>query len=288
MAAPALPDLTGRYILVTGSTNGIGLEAAVAFAARGARVGVVGRDPARTERVAAEVRTRAGSQAVDSFHADFALQASVRALAADVLARWPRLDVLVNNAGTVSAERTVTPDGIETTFAVNHLGYVLLTELLLDRLRASAPARIVNVSSRGHYRGTMDLEDLGYARGGYAIMRAYCRSKLGNVLYTRHLARRLEGTGVTVNSLHPGGVATNIWTGAPAWAAPILALAKLFMLTPEQGSHPIQYLAASPEVEGKTGLYYHRDHFREPSRLARDEGLGERLQAESARLVGLD
>lgn len=282
-----LPDLTGKHILVTGSTNGIGREAAVAFARKGARVGVVGRDRERTGRIAAEIRAESGSQAVDAFHADFAVQASVRALAADVLARWPRLDVLVNNAGTVSAERTVTVDGIETTFAVNHLGYVLLTELLLDRLRASAPARVVNVSSRGHYRGTMDLEDLGFARGGYAIMRAYCRSKLGNVLYTRHLARRLEGSGVTATCLHPGGVATNIWTGAPGWAAPILALAKLFMLTPEQGSHPIQYLAASPEVEGKTGLYYHRDHFREPSKLALDDALGERLHAESLRLVGL-
>ncbi len=282
-----VPDLSGKSILVTGATSGIGLEASVALARAGAQVTMVGRDAQRTAAALADVRQRSASGAVESMLCDFSSQASIRTLAADWLARHEKLDVLVNNAGTVSEKRTLTADGIETTFAVNHLGYFLLTNLLLDRIVASAPARIVIVASTGHFRGTVDFDDLGYARG-YRIMKAYARSKLANVLMTRELARRLQGKGVTVNALHPGGVATNIWSVAPRWAQPVLALAKLFMLSPAEGAQTIVYLAASPEVEGKTGLYFEKNWPKAPSRLAQDDALAERLWTESARLVKLE
>jgi retinol dehydrogenase 14 len=277
-----------QTILITGATSGIGLEAGVALARSGARVVLAGRDPAKTAATVDQVRRRAGAAAVDSVLGDFASQASIRQMAQDVLARYDRLDVLVNNAGVVNASRTVTRDGIEATFAVNHLGPFLLTNLLLDLLKRSAPARIVNVSSVGHYRGTLDFDDLGYERGGYQIMSAYSRSKLANVLFTRSLARRLDGTGVTANALHPGTVATNIWSGAPWYAKPALALYKRFgMISPANGAETIIYLAVSPQVDGKTGLYFEKNKPKEPSKLARDDALAQRLWDESARLVGI-
>src|SRR5262245_61051600 len=189
-------DVRGKTVLITGATSGIGREAAVVLARRGARVLLVGRDRAKTAAVTAEVAARAGSREVSSLQCDFASQAAIRALAAEVHARTDRLHVLVNNAGAVYKSRRLTADGIEATFAVNHLGYFLLTNLLLDLLVASAPARVVTVASVAHRRGTLDFDDLGYARG-YGIMRAYSRSKLANVLFAAELARRLAGTGVT-------------------------------------------------------------------------------------------
>jgi NAD(P)-dependent dehydrogenase (short-subunit alcohol dehydrogenase family) len=193
----------------------------------------------------------------------------------------------VNNAGTVYAKRELTEDGIEKTFAVNHLGYFLFTNLLLDRLIESAPARIVNVSSVGHKRATLDFDDLSFERGGYTTMRGYARSKLGNVLFTKELARRLAGKGVTVNTLHPGAVATNIWSHAPAMARPILSLMKLFFLTPKQGSETITWLAASPEVEGVTGKYFVSCKEEAPSSLSQDEAIARKLWDVSARLTGM-
>jgi len=278
--------MRGKTVVVTGATSGIGLEAAVSLATQGARTVLVGRNPAKTAAAVETVRKRSGSAAVESALCDFSTQASVRKLAADLRGRCERIHVLVNNAGGVSAQRTLTADGIESTFAVNHLGYFLLTNLLLDVLRASAPARIVNVASVAHYRGTMDFDDLGFERG-YQLMKAYSRSKLANVLFTRELAKRLEGTGVTVNALHPGTVATNIWSAAPAWLRPILAVAKLFMVSPRAGGRRIVHLAASPEVEGTTGSYFENDRSKKPSRLALDDALAARLWSESARMVGL-
>lgn len=274
-------------VVITGASDGIGLESARQLAGLGHRVVMVGRNPDKTRDAAASVAAEHPDAVVETALADFASQASVRALAAELLARCERIDVLVNNAGTVFAERTVTDDGIEATFAVNHLGGFLLTELLLDRVVASAPARIVLTSSTGHYQGTMDFDDLGFEHG-YGIMRAYGRSKLANVLYTRELARRLEGTGVTVNCLHPGTVATSIWGGAPWWARPVLSLAKrLVMVSPAEGGRRITHLAVGPEVEGLTGGYYDDDRLKEPSELAQDDATGERLLEVSRRLVGL-
>jgi retinol dehydrogenase 14 len=278
-----------KTYVITGGSDGIGLECASQVAATepGCRIVLVGRNPDRTALAVARIRSEQPACRVDSLLCDFADQSAVRRLAEDVLATCDRIDVLVNNAGTVFPRRTLTTDGIEATFAVNHLGGFLLTELLLDRLKESAPARVVFTSSEGHYSGTLDLDDLGFEHG-YTIMRAYTRSKLANVLTARHLARELDGTGVTVTSLHPGAIATNIWNRAPWFARPVLAVLKRWQMeSPQVGGSRLAHLAASPEVEGETGGYYQRNRLREPSDLARDDVLGDRLYAVSAAMVGL-
>ena len=269
-----------KTILMTGATSGIGLEASVVLAQQGHRVVMVGRDEAKTRACVDDVKRRSGSATVDWLLADFLKLDSVRALAAAYRAKYDRLDVLVNNAGTVFEKRTVTADGFEATWQVNHLGGFLLTHLLQDLVVRSAPGRIVVVSSVGHYRGTMDLQDPGFANGGYSIMGAYGRSKLANVMMTRSLAKRLQGTGVMVNALHPGAVATNIWSNAPRWTQPILGVVKaLFMISPQAGAETITFLATSPEVDGKTGLYFEKNAPRTPSALSRDDTLCEALWA---------
>ena len=278
-------DVDGKTVLVTGATSGIGLEASVALARRGARLVMVGRDPGRTEAAVADVRARSGSREVSHLLCDFSSLAAIRGLAEAFLAGHDRLHVLVNNAGGVNKTRRLTVDGIEATFAVNHLGYFLLTNLLSDLLVRSAPARVVTVASVGHRQGTLDFDDLGYERG-YSIMRAYTRSKLANVLFAAELARRLEGTGVTSNSLHPGAVATNIWSGAPTWAKPIIQiLFRPFFISPEKGAAAIVQLAASPDLEGVTGKYFEKGKAVTPAPLAQDPALAKRLWGVSAALV---
>jgi NAD(P)-dependent dehydrogenase (short-subunit alcohol dehydrogenase family) len=282
-----MTSVSGKTALITGATSGIGLETSVELARMGARLVMIGRNPDKTAEKVKEAQRRAGASTVESLLCDFSSQAQIRKLAADVRARYDRLHILVNNAGTVFAKRKLTEDGIESTFAVDHLGYFLFTNLLFDLLVKSAPARVINVASVAHYRGTMDFEDLGFERG-YQIMRAYSRAKLGNVLFTREIAKRLAGSGVTVNCLHPGAVATNIWSGAPGWIRPVLTVLKhLTMLTPAQGAQTIIYLATSEEVEGKTGLYFDRNRPTTPSPLALDEGLAQQLWKKSAQLVNL-
>lgn len=286
-----MPDLSGRTVLVTGASSGIGLAASRELARMGAELVLVGRDPARLGAAEAEVKAAASAAAtpgaVSALRCDFASLAEVRALAAEVLGRWPRLHVLVNDAGGVSKTREVTADGHERTFAVNHLAPYLLTRLLLDRLKASAPARVVTVASVGHRHGDLDFSDLQMERG-YAIMRAYGRSKLANILFTRELARRLAGTGVTAACLHPGAVATRIWSGAPGLARPLLAAAKWFMRSPAKGAETVVQLAAAPEVERFAGLYLQDGKPAKASALAQDDELARRLWDESARLVGLE
>lgn len=278
-------NLNGKTILVTGATSGIGLEAAVVFALQGARLVLIGRDPERTAKALAQVKARGASELVDSFLCDFSSQKQIRALAPQVLAKYPRIDVLLNNAGLVNDKRTVTEDGIEATFAVNHLGYFLFTQLMLDAVKAAAPSRIVNVASAAQYGGTMDFEDLGFERGGYGVMKAYGRSKLANVMFTRALAKRLEGTGVTVNSLHPGAVATNIWSRAPWFTKPFLAVLKPLMVSPQKGGQRLVYAATSPELEGKTGLYLNNDKPAKLAPLAQDDAVNEKLWAVSQQLT---
>jgi NAD(P)-dependent dehydrogenase (short-subunit alcohol dehydrogenase family) len=275
-----------RTIVVTGATAGIGREASLQLAADGHHLVLVGRNPERLEAAEDAVR-RAGAARVDAHRADFASLESVRELARDLLERYEQIDVLVDNAGAVHARRTLTDDGIEATFQVNHLGGYLLTELLKSRLVSSAPSRVVITSSAGHYRGTLDLADVGFERGGYSIMNAYARSKLANVLYARSLAAELASSGVTVNAVHPGAVATDIWSGAPWYARPVLALAKLRMLSPAEGGRTLAHLAVSQDVEGMTGEYVDRFTPRPPSALAQDDELAAMLVKESARLVGL-
>ncbi len=247
---------------------------------------LVGRNPAKLERAVADV-TAAGAGAVDSFVCELGSLRAVRGLADAVLGRYERLDVLVNNAGAVFAERTLTSEGIEATFAVNHLGPFLLTERLKPLLVAGAPARVVFTASTGHYRGTMDFGDLGFEHG-YTIMKAYARSKLANVLTTRTLAAELEDQGVSVNALHPGSVATDIWDGAPWFARPGLHVAKrLFMISPTEGGKTITYLATSRQVDGVTGSYFENNQPKRPADLALDDAVAARLHEESLRLVGL-
>jgi NAD(P)-dependent dehydrogenase (short-subunit alcohol dehydrogenase family) len=287
-------DIRGKTVMITGATSGIGFTAATELARRGARVVMVGRDPVRTAEAAARITadTRAQPPAsatspgdVSYLLCDFSSCADIRRLAAEFRARHDRLDVLVNNAGGVNNARRLSQDGIEMTFAVNHLGYFLLTTLLTDLLVKSAPARVVSVASIGHRSGTLDFDDLGFERG-YRIMRAYSRSKLANVLFANELARRLAGTGVTSNSLHPGPVDTRIWSGAPVWALPVIQVLRwFFFISAEKGGGFIVDLAANPEYEGVTGKYFEEGVMKDPAPLARDEALARRLGDVSASMV---
>ena len=279
-------DIRGKRVLITGATSGIGLTAARSLAQKGARVAIVGRNPAKTERCSEQIRAAASGAEVTSFLCDFSRQSEVRRLAAEVLRSLDGIEVLVNNAGTVFKDRELTDDGIESTFALNHLGYFLFTQLLLDRIVRSAPARIVNVSSIGHRRATMDFGDLFFERG-YSLMKAYGRSKLGNVLFTRDLAQRLAGTGVTVNCLHPGAVDTAIWSRAPIWIRPIIAVVgKFAFISPEEGGQRIVDLVTNPELSQTTGQYFENGRLVRPSPLAQDDAVARRLWEESERLTG--
>jgi retinol dehydrogenase-14 len=272
-------------VLITGANSGIGFEAAVKIARMGAHIVMVARNRQRAETAIVAARERSRSDKFSLMLCDVSSTNDVRRLAAEILATIPRLDVLVNNAGSVNDARRITGEGLEQTFAANYLGHFLLTHLLLPLLKSSAPSRIVNVSSMAHRQGTLDFDNLQFERGGFSTMKAYSRSKLAQILFTHELARRLAGTGVTANSLHPGAVATRIWSHAPWFTRPVLAVAQLFMLTPEQGAERIVYLAASPEVEGQTGGYYDKNKRVEPSALARDEAIAARLWEESVRLT---
>src|SRR5216684_64702 len=251
-----VPLMAGKSVLVTGGTGGIGKATAIGLAALGARVGITGRDQARAAAAAAGIRAAAGNAAVDVFAADMSAQAAVRRLAGQVADTYPRLDGLVNNVGGFWTHRHVTADGLEHTFALNHLAAFLLTNLLLDRLKVSAPARIVTVSSGAHTTGRIDFDDL-QGEQKYSGQRAYNASKLANVMFTYELARHLQGTGVTATVLHPGVVSTAF--GAEDQAAFFTILSPLirpFMKTTTQGAATSIYLASSAQVDGLTGQYF--------------------------------
>jgi NAD(P)-dependent dehydrogenase (short-subunit alcohol dehydrogenase family) len=285
-------SLQGKTVLISGATSGIGLETASMLACKGANVSLIGPDHSTAQIAAGLVRHRAeqsqSKSEVQWFAADFSSQAQLRRLAEEIRDRHERLHVLINNAGAVNWHRKLTEDGIEATFAVNHLAHFLLTNLLLELLGRGAPSRVVNVSSNEHRNGTLDFDDLGFERG-YTLLKAYGRSKLACVLFTRELAKRIEGRGVTVHCVHPGRVATNIWYGAPRWAHPLLPLAKrLFMIPIEQGAQRVVHVATSAELEKVSGLYFVLDQPTAPSPLAQDDVLARRLWEESARLVKLE
>jgi NAD(P)-dependent dehydrogenase (short-subunit alcohol dehydrogenase family) len=277
-------SMVGKVALVTGATSGIGEATAAGLAARGATVVVVGRSAERAAATVARIRRRTPGATVESLLADLSSQRDVRRLAEAVTARHDRLHVLVNNAGAVFLRRRESPDGLELTFALNHLAYFLLTTLLLDTLKASAPARVVNVSSDAHQPARLDFDDL-QAERGYSGFGVYGRSKLANLLFTYELARRLEGTGVTVNAVHPGVVASRFATNNGRLARLLRPLARPFMLSPEQGARTVVYLATSPEVEGVTGQYFVRERPRRSSAASYDRAAAERLWQASADLV---
>ncbi len=280
--------MDGKTVVVTGANSGIGRATAAALASLGARVVITGRDEAKTEAAAGAVRTETGNDDVHAAVFDLGSLASVRTGAADLLGRFERIDVLVNNAGVVLTDRRETADGFEATFGVNHLGPFLLTDLLLDRLRESAPARIVNVASTAHRsaRRGIDFDDLQSTRS-YAGMRAYGMSKLANILFTTELARRLEGSGVTANCLHPGTVATGFARDGDAdgFLAFGIKVIRPFILTAEQGARTSVYLASSPDVEGVSGGYYVKNRPRQPSAAARNAAAARRLWEVSEELV---
>jgi len=275
---------------VTGATSGLGLATALRLAAMGATVVVHGRDPARCADAAEAVaRASASGTTVDRLVADLGDLEHVRRLAADFRERHARLDVLVNNAGATFPRRALTPEGVERTLAVNHLAPFLLTSLLTDLLRASAPARVVTVASVAHEHGRLDLDDLPMDRG-YRPFAAYSRSKLANVLFTRELARRLEGTGVTANAVHPGLVRTGLMDRSGAvrragWQLIHVAYRRS-SLTPEEGAEWIVELAASPALEAVTGRYFAEGRDVEPAAAARDPELAARLWAVSEERTG--
>jgi len=273
-----------RTVLVTGATNGIGRAAALELARRGAHVIVVGRDPQRTRAVVAAVEAEQGS--AESRVADLSSQAEVRALATAVLADHARLDVLLNNAGAIFRDRRLSTDGFEMTFALNHLGYFLLTNLLLDRLIESAPARVVNVASRAQERGRLDFDDLQNERN-WSMMRAYGDSKLANVMFTAALARRIDGRGVTTYSMHPGFVGTGFAANNGGWLRLGMKLVRPFIRSPERGADTAVWLSEAPGIEVHNGGYFVDRRRVDPVPRARDVDAQERLWSVSAEMTGV-
>ncbi|HXP30447.1 MAG TPA: SDR family oxidoreductase [Stellaceae bacterium] len=277
--------LAGKICVITGATSGIGLVTAERLAAMGARLVLVGRDRQKGEATLARLGGQSPRASVEILYGDLSLLAEVRRLAAEIAERAPHIDVLVNNAGAIFRNRGVTEDGFERTFALNHLAYFLLTALLRERM--ASPARIVNVASEAHRGVQLDLADLQGVRA-YDGWTAYRRSKLCNILFTRALARRLAGSGVSANCLHPGFVATGFGDNNVGMFRTMLRLAKRTLaLSPQQGAETSVYLAASPEVEGTSGLYYEKCRPRAPSPAAQDDAAAERLWGASAKLAGL-
>jgi retinol dehydrogenase-14 len=278
----------GRVCLVTGATSGIGRATVQALAGMRASVVILARHPSELDAVAAELRASTGND-VTVLPADLASLASVRQAADRFLAGHNRLHVLVNNAGVLLNHRSVTADGFETTFAVNHLGPFLLTNLLLERLKHSAPSRVVNVTSTASRRGRIDFDDLQGDRR-FSGSRAYSQSKLANVLFTYELARRLEGTGVTVNCVHPGVVRSTALGRGERFPLPVRVawpLLRPFMKSPQQGARTSVYAATSPDLEGVSGRFFANSHEARTSKASYDQALAERLWTVSAHLVGL-
>jgi retinol dehydrogenase 14 len=276
----------GKTVLITGGTSGIGKAAAVAMAAIGANVVVVGRNQERGGAAVEEIKAQSHNESVELMLADLSVQAEVRRLAEEFLERYDRLDVLINNAGLVQSKRTETPEGIETTLAINHLAPFLLTNLLLERLEQSAPSRVITVSSEAQRWGTMDFEDM-QSRRKYRGFPVYGMTKLANIMFTYELAERLNGTGVSANCLHPGSVGTNFGQNNRDAMALFFRTFKPFMRTPEQGADTLIWLASSPEVDGVSGKYFSDRKEIEAKKVAYDPTARHRLWEMSEDLTGL-
>jgi NAD(P)-dependent dehydrogenase (short-subunit alcohol dehydrogenase family) len=278
--------MVGRTVLVTGDTAGIGRATALGLARMGAHLAICGRDRESTEGAAGEIRAAGGGQ-VEVFVADLSSQSQVRRLADEVLQRLSRIDVLVNNVGGYWNTRHVTADGLERTFALNHLAPFLLTNLLWDRLSNSAPARVVTVASNAHAQGRIDFDDLQGERS-YSGARAYSQSKLANVLFTYELARRLPATSVTANALHPGLTRTSFGAEDPGGVQRrLVPFLRPFMKAPAEGAATSIHLASAPELARVTGRYFAKGRPRRSSKASYDQAAGARLWRVSAELVGL-
>jgi len=278
-------SMTGKTCLVTGANSGIGKEISRELASRGARVLMVARSAERGEQARDEVAASTGNDDVELLLCDLSSQREVRRLAHEVLASEENLHVLVNNAGLILGRRSLTEDGIETTFAVNHLAPFLLTQTLVDKLSASAPARVVTVASDAHRGSRIDFEDPS-GELKFSSMGAYGQSKLANILFTTELARRLEGAGVTATCLHPGVVRTGFGREGSPLIRMFFKLAGVFLLTPKRGADTAIWLASSSDVEGARGGYYEKRSLVKPSREGRDSAAAERLWALSERMTG--
>jgi retinol dehydrogenase-12 len=277
-------SLAGKTALVTGATNGIGRVTAKELARRGARVLLVARDRDRGEATEAEIREVSGGRAPDLLLADLSSQSEVCRLAQEVRELTPRLDLLVNNAGAIFDERKLSADGLEMTFALNHLAYFLLTLELLPLVEAAHASRIVNVSSVAHVRGSIDFDDLQGQRA-YSMWRAYQQSKLANLLFTRELARRLRRRGVTANALHPGAIASGFGRNGRGVFSRLVALGAPFLASPERGARTTLHVATAPELAGVTGRYFADCREKTPSRAARDDDAALRLWQISEKLT---
>jgi retinol dehydrogenase 12 len=278
-------DMTGRLVLITGSTAGIGKRAAHALARLGAHVIVQGRNAEKTQAVAKEIQAESPGAKIDFLVADLSSMAAVRGLAAEVKQKYGKLDVLINNAGALQTKRELTVDGYERTFATNHLAYFLLANLLLPELKKGTRPRIVNVSSEAHRSGPLNFDDL-MAEKSFRGFLQYGRSKLANILFTRELARRVKDDGITVNCLHPGFVASEFLSKGGIWTV-LKPVAYLFAIDEEQGSKCSVYLASSPDVEGVTGKYFYRCKEKRPRAFAEDDEAAKRLWSVSEKLTGL-
>jgi len=278
--------MKGKTVVITGGTSGIGEVAALELAQMGARIVLVGRDKPRAQTTLARLRERGPGLAHTVHYADLTRLAEMKRVAAQIAGAEPRIDVLINNAGAMFAARRVTEDGLERTFALNHMAYFVVTAGLRERLTASAGARIVNTASDAHRGAMLDFDNL-QSEKGFGAMQAYGRSKLCNILSRRALARRLHGTGVTANCLHPGFVATRFGDQSGGLISHMVWLAKYFAIPPTEGAKTVVYLASSPEADGVSGKYFYKCRATTPSPAAEDDQAASALWERSVELAGV-
>ena len=278
--------MKGKTVVITGGTSGIGEIAAERLAQMGARIVLIARSKSRGKVTLARLHAKAPDLAHTVHYADLTRIPEMKRVAAEIAHKEPRIDVLINNAGAMFASRRLTEDGLELTFALNHMAYFVVTQELRERLVASAPARVVNTASAAHQGASLEFDDLQLTES-FGAMKAYGRSKLCNILFTRELARRLHGTGVTANCLHPGFVATRFGDESGGLISRFVGLAKLLAISPANGAEPIVYLASSPEIAAITGQYFYKCRPIAPSREAQNDKTANLLWERSAELAGL-
>ena len=279
--------MKGKVVVITGATSGIGEVAAQRLASMGARIVLVARDAARGQKTLTRLPTIRSSAPHSIYYGDLSRMSESKRVAAEIAAAEPRIDVLINNAGALFGTRRLTADNLEETFATNHMAYFVLTLSLKANLLAAAPSRVVSTASDAHKGYTLDFDDL-QAEKGYSAIRAYGRSKLCNILFTRELARRWSGTGVTANCLHPGFVATRFGDGSGGFLSGVVRMAKMFAITPEKGAETIVYLASSLDVADSSGEYFYKRRPATPTAGGRDDAAANRLWNESAKLADIE